>query len=174
MNARIFGTLLRLYPARFRNRYGTELMDFFRADLGEARGTGARRDIVIFWMRTVGDLVKAATRMRLRGGLRNDRNLGGPGPSGRRRKLAARRTLLESLWQDLRFATRMLRKRRTFAAVAVSVIGLGIGASTTLFSAVDGVLLRSLPYPEADRLAFLGSKYLKCLEKISPATTVIP
>ena len=36
---------------------------------------------------------------------------------------------------------------------------MGIGASTTLFSAVDGVLLRSLPYPDADRLVFLGAKY---------------
>jgi len=41
----------------------------------------------------------------------------------------------------------------------VGVIGLGIGASTTLFSAVDGVLLRSLPYPDANRLVFLGSKF---------------
>ena len=54
--------------------------------------------------------------------------------------------------QDLVFASRQLRRSPAFAVVAVLTLGLGIGATTAIFSAVDGVLLRPLPYPEADRL----------------------
>ena len=57
--------------------------------------------------------------------------------------------------QDLVFATRQLRRSPAFAVVAVLTLGLGIGATTAIFSAVDGVLLRPLPYPQADRLVRL-------------------
>ena len=54
--------------------------------------------------------------------------------------------------QDVAFALRQLRRSPTFAAVAVITLGLGVGATTAIFSVVDGVLLRPLPYPNADRL----------------------
>src|SRR5688500_4657372 len=57
--------------------------------------------------------------------------------------------------QDLVFAGRQLRRSPAFAVVAVLTLGLGIGATTAIFSAVDGVLLRPLPYPNADRLVRL-------------------
>src|SRR6267154_1857283 len=59
---------------------------------------------------------------------------------------------MNSLLQDLRFAARQLRKRPAFAAVSIGTLALGIGASTTIFSAVYGVLLRSLPYYKPDRI----------------------
>ena len=59
---------------------------------------------------------------------------------------------LERLSQDLRFSIRMLRKSPAFAALAVTALALGIGATTGVYSVVNSVLLRRLPFPHADRL----------------------
>jgi putative ABC transport system permease protein len=64
--------------------------------------------------------------------------------------------LLDALLHDLRFALRGLRKRPTFAAVAILTLALGIGSTTAVFSVVDRILFRSLPYPEDDRLVSFG------------------
>src|ERR1044072_7139140 len=62
----------------------------------------------------------------------------------------------ESLVQDLRYALRTLRRAPAFALVAVLVLAVGIGATTAMFSLVDAMLVRGLPYPEADPLAALS------------------
>jgi putative ABC transport system permease protein len=59
---------------------------------------------------------------------------------------------LETLLQDVRFGFRMLRKNPGFTAVAVLTLALGIGATTAIFTVVYSTLVRSLPYPEADRI----------------------
>src|SRR5262252_5888441 len=56
------------------------------------------------------------------------------------------------LIQDVRHAIRSLRKTPGFAAAAVATLAIGIGANTAIFSVLDAVLFKSLPYPEADRL----------------------
>src|SRR5213593_3688677 len=63
--------------------------------------------------------------------------------------------MLESLWRNLRYGARMLLKKPGFTLIAVITLSLGIGACTAIFSVVDAVLLRALPYPNADRLVFL-------------------
>jgi hypothetical protein len=59
---------------------------------------------------------------------------------------------LEALWQDVRFAVRTLCKNLGFTAILVLVLGIGIGGTTAMFSLIDGVLLRPLPFRHPEQL----------------------
>jgi hypothetical protein len=63
---------------------------------------------------------------------------------------------LDLLWRDARHAVRSLRRTPAFTSVALAVLTLSIGATTAIFSVVDAVILRGLPFPESDRLVAVG------------------
>ncbi len=65
---------------------------------------------------------------------------------------------MQTLLPDLRFAARLLFRQPAFTLIAIITLAVGIGANTAIFSVVHAVLIKSLPYPEADRLVFLNER----------------
>ena len=72
----------------------------------------------------------------------------------RNRRSEAHTMRLDNLWQDVRYAVRGYARTPAFTLVVITTLALGIGASTAIFSLVNGILLRPLPFADADRLVF--------------------
>src|SRR5690348_4618290 len=70
----------------------------------------------------------------------------------------ATRGQMETWLQDIAHTVRLLRRSPAFAAAAILSLAIGIGANTAVFSVANAVLLRPLPYPDADRIAILWQR----------------
>ncbi|HEU0367655.1 MAG TPA: ABC transporter permease, partial [Candidatus Acidoferrum sp.] len=124
-----FRLLLRLLPAEFRGDYGSEMEQVFVAQHEEATREEGKMGIWRLWWETAKGIFTTAPREHL-----------------------------SMLQQDSSFALRMMRKNLGFTIAAIIVLGLGIGANTAIFSVVNAVLLKPLPYEHGDRLVILRER----------------
>lgn len=131
---------LAFYPARFRRRFGPEITSDAENELAQASTPGA------FAATSARELSQAVSGIlpqhRTERAYRR-----APGAS------RPRAAVFETLATDLRHAARGLRKTPSFSLIAIGVLALGIGSATAIFSVVDAVVLRGLPFPDHERLA---------------------
>jgi len=138
---RAYRAVLRLAPDAFRRRYGSEATDVACRRVHERRGVG-RLPVAC---RELFDLAKTVRRER-----RVER-------ASLEQVLPMRRARAwGGIGQDIRNAIRRLSATPSFTAIALAILTLGIGASTAVFSVVDAVVLRGLPFDESDRIMSIG------------------
>jgi hypothetical protein len=157
--------LLRAYPRWFRDEFGGELARHLTCQRTESRYRVLALGTARFWWDAGTDAVATGVTLRLgrvrerwatANGVRrssgNGRAALGGGNELNRRGVG---TMLDGISRDIRHATRGLTKNPAYALVFIVTLGLGIGANTAMFSAVNGVLLRPLPHQDGDRLVYL-------------------
>lgn len=122
-----FRLLLNLYPREFREEWSDEMQGTFGEGERVAAEHSRRFSLVRFWLREFAALFRTAVSLRWA-------------------------LSVESVFLDLKFGVRRLRRRPLFTAVSLGTLSLGIGSATAMFSVVNGVLLRPLPYRNPEEL----------------------
>ena len=128
---KIFRSLLRLFPFDFRSDYGRDMQHTFADQRREAERSGAP-GVLRLWWETLRGIFTTAPREHW-----------------------------EMFRQDAAYSVRMMRKNPGFTLVVVLTLALGIGANTAIFSVIDGVLIRPLPYAKGSELVRLRQQATK-------------
>lgn len=136
---RAYRVLLRVLPRGFRERHGAEMEALLCDAMRRAPGPVGRARV---WASVVWDVLRRAPLEHRRGWP--------PLVSSRRKQLM--------ILADVRFALRTLRRQPAVSLLVVGMLALGIAASTAVFSLINGLYLRPLPFPDADRLVYLNEQ----------------
>jgi len=140
--------LLRGYSRKFRIEAGAELESVFSDSYREARKRG-RLYVLLLWIRTLLDLLVSVSAEKLE---RLHRRSGAARKRQRKWRRFSPGSFVETTAHDVRFALRTLRRRPLFATMAVLTLGLGIGATTSMFSVLHEVVLYRSPFRAPGRL----------------------
>ncbi|HJR58201.1 MAG TPA: ABC transporter permease [Vicinamibacterales bacterium] len=132
LHDRLYRALLKLFPREFRGDFGDQMADDFRDQREDAAHQPSRTPLLRLWQRTLSDALHRAPREHF-----------------------------DILRRDAGYALRLFRRRPGMTASALLTLAIGIGLTAAVFSVVHGVLWRSLPLPDSERLV--------SLEEVSPA-----
>lgn len=145
----LYRLLMRLYPREFRRRYAGDMLDFYRDRVAMARGVFAFLSV---WLQLLPDLLASAFAERF-AWVHRDLE---PAPRVAREYSHRREATMSILFQDMGYALRGMLRRPMFTIVVLGTLALGIGANAAIFTVVNAVLLRPLPYAHPERLVDLS------------------